>query len=47
MCLASMRNELVAKGLKGVEVREGHAGGLTGVEGGWADGVIAAQSFHW
>ncbi|TVY49012.1 putative methyltransferase-like [Lachnellula occidentalis] len=39
---AGMREELVKKGLKGVEVRDGDAGNM-GVEEEWADGVIAAQ----
>jgi SAM-dependent methyltransferase len=45
--LDSMRAQLVAKGLETVDVREGHAGNLSGVKDGEADGVIAAQSFHW
>lgn len=40
--LASMKGELDAKRLKGVEVREGSAAGLP-VEDGWGDVCIAAQ----
>lgn len=39
---AGMRQELVKKSLKGVEVRDGDAGN-TGAQEGWADGLIAAQ----
>jgi ubiquinone/menaquinone biosynthesis C-methylase UbiE len=39
---AGMREELVKKNLKGVEVRDGDAGNI-GVQDGWADGLIAAQ----
>lgn len=43
-----MRAELQAKGLPGVAVREGKAEDLRGsVEAEWADGVVAAQAFHW
>ncbi|KAK4177657.1 S-adenosyl-L-methionine-dependent methyltransferase [Triangularia setosa] len=42
-----MRGQLNVKGLKGVNVRDGHAGRLPAVEQEWADGYIAAQSFHW
>ncbi|RFU78044.1 hypothetical protein TARUN_4200 [Trichoderma arundinaceum] len=42
----SMRETLVEKGLKGVEVREGTAEKMD-VEDGWADGVVVAQAFHW
>jgi SAM-dependent methyltransferase len=45
--LDSMRAELVVKRLEGVDVREGHAGRLGGVEAEWADACVAAQSFHW
>jgi len=37
-----MREELVRKGLKGVEVKEGDAGHIP-VEDGWGDALIAAQ----
>jgi ubiquinone/menaquinone biosynthesis C-methylase UbiE len=39
---AGMREELVKKGLKGVEVKDGDAGNMR-LEEGWADGVVAAQ----
>lgn len=39
---AGMREELVKKGLDGVQVRDGDAGNM-GIEEGWADGVVAAQ----
>jgi len=39
---AGMREELVKKGLQGVEVKYGDAGNM-GVEEEWADGVITAQ----
>ncbi|CAM1506990.1 Fc.00g066310.m01.CDS01 [Cosmosporella sp. VM-42] len=42
-----MRNTLEKKGLKGVVVRSGTADNIDAVEAGWADGVIAAQAFHW
>ncbi|KOS19082.1 putative methyltransferase [Escovopsis weberi] len=42
----SMRHALAAKRLRGVAVRDGAAEGMA-MPGGWADGVIAAQSFHW
>ncbi|KAK0737690.1 S-adenosyl-L-methionine-dependent methyltransferase [Apiosordaria backusii] len=42
-----MRAQLKGKGLKGVDVRDGHAGKLPVEEQEWADGYIAAQSFHW
>lgn len=41
-----MRGELVRKGLKGVEVKDGTAEKM-GVERGWADAVICAQVCHW
>ncbi|VBB72789.1 Putative methyltransferase [Podospora comata] len=42
-----MRGQLAGKGLKGVDVRDGHAGRLAVEDEEWADGYIAAQSFHW
>lgn len=45
-----MRRELEGKRLPGVVVREARADELSGrggVEKGWADGVVAAQAFHW
>jgi len=41
-----MRAQLAAKNLEAVTVLDGHAGKLP-VEDGWADGYLAAQSFHW
>ncbi|KAH8676773.1 hypothetical protein BGZ60DRAFT_468651 [Tricladium varicosporioides] len=38
-----LRRELITKGLRGVSVKEGNAGNM-GIEEGWADGVITAQS---
>ncbi|UNI14756.1 hypothetical protein JDV02_001354 [Purpureocillium takamizusanense] len=45
--VAKMRRALEAKGLAGVTVRDGLATAMEGVEDGWADAVVAAQSFHW
>ncbi|KAK4197483.1 putative methyltransferase [Triangularia verruculosa] len=42
-----MRTQLDRKVLKGVDVRDGHAGKLPVGEQECADGYIAAQSFHW
>ncbi|KAH6611044.1 hypothetical protein Trco_001064 [Trichoderma cornu-damae] len=42
----SMRETLVDKGLRGVEVREGTAEAMD-VEDAWADGIAVAQAFHW
>ncbi|PNY24651.1 methyltransferase-like [Tolypocladium capitatum] len=44
--VAKMRDKLAAKGLSGVTVRDGLATNMD-VPDGWADAVIAAQSFHW
>ncbi|KJZ76685.1 hypothetical protein HIM_04021 [Hirsutella minnesotensis 3608] len=44
--VSNMRQTLAAKELPRVTVRDGLATGM-GVEDGWADAVIAAQSFHW
>lgn len=46
----AMRRELEGKGLRGVSVRDGRAeelGGVAGLGGGWGEGCVAAQSFHW
>ena len=45
--VAKMRRELEAKRLAGVTARDGLATRMGGVEDGWADAVVAAQSFHW
>ncbi|GJN68464.1 hypothetical protein PLICBS_002507 [Purpureocillium lilacinum] len=45
--VAKMRRELEAKRLAGVTARDGLATRMEGVEDGWADAVVAAQSFHW
>jgi phospholipid N-methyltransferase len=46
-----MRHELEAKALRGVIVADGSAQDMTGAipeaEGGWGDGCVAAQAFHW
>ncbi|TAQ89020.1 hypothetical protein B7494_g2665 [Chlorociboria aeruginascens] len=41
-----MRETLEKKSLKGVTIKEGNAAEM-GIEDGWADGVIAAQAWHW
>jgi ubiquinone/menaquinone biosynthesis C-methylase UbiE len=43
---AGMRAQLVVKDLPNVTTTDGHAAKLP-VQDGWADAVIAAQSFHW
>ncbi|KAL7950584.1 S-adenosyl-L-methionine-dependent methyltransferase [Trichoderma barbatum] len=42
----SMRETLVEKKLRGVEVKEGTAEKMD-VEDAWADGIVVAQAFHW
>jgi len=42
-----MRAELDKKGLKGVEVRDGTAESMRGIEGQSVDAVIAGQAWHW
>ena len=44
--LDSMLDVLRAKGLKGVEARNGSATEI-GLGDGWADAVVVAQAFHW
>ncbi|KAK4659752.1 hypothetical protein QC762_113990 [Podospora pseudocomata] len=48
-CLPTERRDSISLGkeLKGVDVRDGHAGRLAVEDDEWADGYIAAQSFHW
>lgn len=41
-----MREQLVAKGLRNVEVKEGHAEDMP-VGDEWGDALVAAQAFHW
>lgn len=44
--VASMRDTLTAKQLKGVEIRDGLADKMD-LADGYSDALIAAQSFHW
>ncbi|KZZ94735.1 Methyltransferase type 11 [Moelleriella libera RCEF 2490] len=44
--VGKMRETLAGKKLRGVEIRDGLADSMN-VADGWADAVVAAQSFHW
>lgn len=41
-----MREEMVKKGIRNVEVMDGYAAAMP-VENGWGDAAFAAQAFHW